>query len=362
MKELILPDSVSWILSTVNNCTALERVVFGANFGSVNYWSFGGNINCKAYDFSRCQKIPTIDLYDNPDYYVFLDMPDACEIIVPPELLDEWRSATNWTMFADHIVAAESVADNGTSDEVYNSTEERLEAIEGNVEKVYEAGTDTGFEAGKQAEWNAFWDGFQDYGNRTEYNTAFRKWNDAIFKPKYDIRPIEATQMFNGTNIKDIAGALRRAGVVLDLSQCTAFRMAFYTADIEYVPVVDTRATTDDSANGALYYLFASSTILKSIEKIILKPNGSQVFNGTFHWLPNLEEVRFEGVIGQNGLDLKDSTKLSKASIESIIKCLSTTTSGLAVTLSKTAKEAAFTTDEWSALIATKPNWTISLI
>jgi hypothetical protein len=362
MKELILPDSVTWIASTINGCTALERVVFGANFGAINYWAFEGNVNCKVYDFSRCLQIPTIDLYDDPMYSVFSDMPDDCKIIVPAHLLDDWKRATNWTMFADHIVAAESVDDNGTSDEVYNTTEERLETIEGNVSKVYEAGSDTGFEAGKQAEWNAFWDGFQDYGNRTEYNMTFRKWNDAIFKPKYDIRPIDATQIFNGTNIKDIAGALRRAGVVLDFSQCTTFRMAFYTAVIEYIPVVDTRAATDDSANGALYYLFASTTILKSIEKIILKPNGSQVFNGTFHWLPNLEEVRFEGVIGQNGLVLKDSTKLSKASIENIISCLSTTTSGLAVTLSKTAKEAAFTTDEWSALIATKPNWTISLI
>jgi hypothetical protein len=131
---------VAWIASTINGCTALERVVLGANFGAINYWAFEGNVNCKVYDFSRCLQIPTIDLYDDPMYSVFSDMPDDCKMLVPPHLLDEWKRATNWTVFADHIVAAESVADNGTSDEVYNTTEERLEAIEGNVEKVYEAG------------------------------------------------------------------------------------------------------------------------------------------------------------------------------------------------------------------------------
>jgi hypothetical protein len=67
-------------------------------------------------------------------------------------------------------------------------------------------------------------------------------------------------------------------------------------------------------------------------------------------------------VIGQKNFNVHWSPKLSKASIESIINALSSTTSGLTVTISKTAKEAAFTSAEWSALIATKSNWTISLV
>ena len=54
-------------------------------------------------------------------------------------------------------------------------------------------------------------------------------------------------------------------------------------------------------------------------------------------------------------------TKLSKASITSIINGLSADTSGNTVTLSKTAVNNAFTDDEWATLIATKSNWTISL-
>jgi hypothetical protein len=106
MKVLVLPDTLTYVMS-VNSCTALEKVIFGANFRSINYWSFEGNVNCKVYDFSRCLQIPTIDLYDDPMYSVFSDMPDDCKMLVPAHLLDDWKRATNWTMFADHIVAAE---------------------------------------------------------------------------------------------------------------------------------------------------------------------------------------------------------------------------------------------------------------
>lgn len=227
---------------------------------------------------------------------------------------------------------------------------------------------DQGFAEGKQAEHDAFWDAYQQNGQRAEYINCFRNgWCDTIFKPKYDICPVDAREMFSGSEIKDLAGALNSAGVVLDFSQCTNMKMAFYTcSELEAIPVVDTTATTDDSANGTFYYLFGNSPKLRSIEKIILKQSGSQVFTRPFNWAPELQEVRFEGVIGQNGLTFDEARKLSKASIESVINALSTTTSGLTVTFSKTAVNNAFTGgsdgSEWQALIATKPNWTISLV
>lgn len=372
MKVLVLPDTLTYVMS-VNSCTALEKVIFGANFRSLLYWSFEGNVNCKVYDFSRCLQIPTIDLYDDPMYSVFSDMPDDCKMLVPPHLLDDWKRATNWIVFADHIVAAESVADNGTSDEVYNTTEERLEVIEGNVEKVYEAGSDTGFEAGKQAEYDAIWDGFQQNGQRTDYDSAFRFWTDTMFKPKYDFRPTTAIGMFQSSNIKDVAGALTGAGVALDFSACPNLRLAFYNCpQLETVPIIDTTATKDDSASGTLYYLFGNDVQLRTVEKIILKQSGTQAFNGTFSSCGELRDVRFEGVIGQNGLSLSGSPSLRKASIENIINCLSAETSGLSITLSKYSVNKAFetsygsmdgtTSSEWQALIATKSNWTISLV
>ena len=108
--------------------------------------------------------------------------------------------------------------------------------------------------------------------------------------------------------------------------------------------------------------MFNGARNLVTIEKIIIKTDGSQVFNGAFDTCNSLENLTIEGTIGQNGLNLQWSTKLSRASIESIANALSSTTSGLSITLSKTAKEAAFTDTEWADLIATKSNWTINLI
>lgn len=45
------------------------------------------------------------------------------------------------------------------------------------------------FESGKQAQYDAFWDKFQNYGNRTKYPYAFYGdgWTTDILKPKYSI-------------------------------------------------------------------------------------------------------------------------------------------------------------------------------
>lgn len=84
-----------------------------------------------------------------------------------------------------------------------------------------------------------------------------------------------------------------------------------------------------------------------------------------------LRKIRFQGVIGLS-LDLSEAPVLSAASIENVISCLSGSTSGLTLTLSAAAVNAAFETAEgagdgsqsaaWAALIATKSNWTISLV
>ena len=108
----------------------------------------------------------------------------------------------------------------------------------------------------------------------------------------------------------------------------------------------------------------------KYIEKIIV--SASTQYNNTFRFFQNIEHCPFEGVIAQNGVDFTQSTKLDKESLSSVITCLSSTTTGLKVTLSKIAVNKAFETSEgandgstsaeWLALVNTKTNWTISLV
>lgn len=229
-------------------------------------------------------------------------------------------------------------------------------------EDVYDTGYNKGYAEGeadgKQSQYDEFWDNFQNNGKRTSYLFAFYNYNDNIFYPKYDmICTGSAVAMFSSGKITNLKDRLQECGVTLDTSGATAITEAFaYNSKLTNVPIVSTISAS------SIAYLFSGDPVLVGIEKVILKSDGSQAINKTFTNCYALENLTIEGTIGQNGLDLQWSTKLSKASITSVINALSTTTSGLSITLSKTAKEAAFTTNEWATLIATRTNWTINLV
>ena len=228
---------------------------------------------------------------------------------------------------------------------------------------------DEGYTAGQQAEYDQFWDVYQQNGNRRDYECAFAgvAWNDTTFKPKYDIRPISGTRLFGRTGITDLAGILNTLGVKLDLSQMVT---CIYLT--ENYPKLTTLPELNVTSMQDLSLFIYRAADLVSIEKIILKSDGSQKFGATsFGYLNALVEVIFEGVIGQNGFDIRQSVKLSKASLTSIINARSTTTSGLTVTVSLTAVNKALetasganngsTSAEWLALVNTRSNWTITL-
>lgn len=229
----------------------------------------------------------------------------------------------------------------------------------------YDKGTADGTEAGKQAEYNTFWDAFQDNGNRTDYYEAFAGigWTDETFAPKYNIVAKGNTRsLFDQTRITNLKGIFETRGLTLNLSGITNCQALFANSKVTHVPELDLSGCT------ALTQLFSYAYDVVSIDKIKVNFTGSG--NG-FTGCSNLEYVIFEGVIGGTGLDLSYANKLSKASWQSVISCLSATTTGLTVTGSLASVKAAFetapgandgnTSDEWLALTATKPNWTIAL-
>ena len=247
------------------------------------------------------------------------------------------------------------------------SIADKLKTIVENVPKVYEAG--------KDAEWSAFWDRFQQYGNRRRYsrgfsNSGFYGWSDEIFKPKYDIIcEGDCSYCFyaweNETIPTDIGAILKKQGVTLDTSKATSLEnfFAYGTRIIGELPVISCESATEYTSG-----LFRSVNVT-TIEKVIVTEKTN--YNGWFLYSNNLENIVFEGVIANNGLNLASPSKLSKESIISIINALSTTTSGLSVTFSNTAVNKAFETSngakdgstsaEWLALVGTRPNWTIAL-
>lgn len=200
-------------------------------------------------------------------------------------------------------------------------------------------GYEEGFEDGKQAEYDRFWDTYQNYGNKTNYDQAFTNshWVDAILRPKYPLK-------MEGTN-----------GGRQVFTGCTTL------TEIN-VPIY--------AKNTRLIYTFNNCTELKTIA--LLHMDGVTDFSNCFFGCDYLQNITIGGSIEKN-ISLAQSTKLNKASIESIMEALSLTATGQTLTLSKTAVDNAFHDPEgedvigsasadWNSLMESKPNWTITLV
>lgn len=194
------------------------------------------------------------------------------------------------------------------------STADKLTTIAKNMPKVYEAG--------QKSEYDDFWDNFQDRGNRTMYAYGFSGlgWSTEVFKPKYDMQPLNAGYMFARWNDKadqniNVAETLEKLGRVLDTSKNTTFGYFLMYGATPRLPVIDTTRAT--SLNN-----FSVNSSIFTIDKIILKDDGSQLVKTMFsNDHPNLTDVVIEGVIG-NDINLQTCTKLTVESLISFLKAL----------------------------------------
>lgn len=226
-----------------------------------------------------------------------------------------------------------------------------LEACE-NTEKI--------FFAGKQEEYDAFWDAKQpSKGAPTTMNGDFGgHWTVETFNPKYDIVPISCPNLFFGNYLKiDLVEHLKSIGRRLDFSQCGNQNSAFYMANF-------TRIGTA-SALGGYYNVFMDCKNLVTIDEWG-DAQGREMTGGgmtsTFSGCTALESIKIKGKFA-NDIYFHWSTKLKRASIESIVAALSDNVSGKKLQLSKTAVENAFpVSDDWSALVMAHQNWTITLL
>lgn len=231
--------------------------------------------------------------------------------------------------------------------------------LSGVYDAAYRAGSEDGQQAGIQAGQDAMWDYIQDHGNRTDYRYAFFYTGFQHIDPKYRITAANAESfMANMSSLETVNWDK------LDLSAASSLYCAFgfCTKLTEVDTDLGLRAETPTLFNA----IFRNCTSLTSVKKITAYP--AAVWKNSFDGCTALTHVIFDGTIGANGLNLQWSTGLDKESIESVILALSTQTSGLSVTLSKTAVDNAFPPDEngenaqWKTLIAQKDNWTISLV
>jgi hypothetical protein len=184
------------------------------------------------------------------------------------------------------------------------------------------------YEAGQKAEYDKFWDNFQDYGNRTNYTNAFRGgygFNNQNLYPKYDICLVgSVTYMFYGwsgysENVRKInfKERMTECGVVLDTSQATNLSYTFAYFYASELPTIDLIGLKETST-----LIFGDNyEYLKSIEKIIISET-TPISTSWFRSDTGLENLTIEGTIGQNGFNVQWSTKLTHDSLMSIINAL----------------------------------------
>ena len=80
------------------DCSGIESVVFKKSPKKIRNYAFYNMNACKTYDFSACSFVPILQAN------VF-DYSEKAKILVPKKLYDQWISATNWSKYADRIVA-----------------------------------------------------------------------------------------------------------------------------------------------------------------------------------------------------------------------------------------------------------------
>lgn len=205
---------------------------------------------------------------------------------------------------------------------------DKLTQIANDIPIIYESGYNSGFSDGlSKGEYDyfySFWDSFQQNGNRKYYPYAFSfGWNDENFNPQYPL---------------------------INLSQVTYM---FFNSEI-------TNVNVDIGINGIRAdAMFSQCKQLQTIKKLIVDENTTFASN-SFYQCEALENITIEGTIASD-INLQYSTKLSRASVESVINHLSDSTSGT-ITFNEAVLWNNYTPDAFEELIATKPNWTISLV
>jgi len=205
----------------------------------------------------------------------------------------------------------------------------------------FQEGYDDGFSVGEKSEYDRFWDGLQRNGEEyLYYGYAFANrdlWTqENIEKVKYKtLKANYVSVVFTGNT------------AITDLSM---FRFELVTNSSG----VQSRTTYSATFSGCTNLVKCMEI---NLDTVMSCPN---MFNNC----SALEELPVTGTLVATGLDLKSSTKLNKASITGIINALTDSILSVtpSITFSKTAVNNAFTDDEWTALAATKTNWTINLV
>ena len=218
------------------------------------------------------------------------------------------------------------------------SIADKLTTVAENVPKVYEAG--------KNAEYEAFWKTYTNNGNRTywRYGFAEQGWKDEIFNPPEGlVKPTDARAMFQNSFVTKVTKKQ------VDFSIATTMRDVFNSSKLTECEISAVKCAN-------LYTTFNACEVLETLSLDVSEITG---YNNTFSECAALKNLTINGVIALNGFNVQWSVNLTHDSLMSIINALadkSADTSGTVwtVTLGET-NIAKLTADEQN--IAINKGW-----
>lgn len=194
----------------------------------------------------------------------------------------------------------------------------------------FEDKIDAVYDSGKNAQYDEFWDAYQENGNRTNYRFAFAGcgWTADNFKPKYDIA---ITAINNNIELRTfdsvlISGSIKQTlesqGVELKFqnlgSTNTLFRFIYNCPNITELPILDFSSITGGDMGISMVCWLEE---LHTIEKLIFpttKVYSTGTGEGLLGYCPKLKNIVFEGVCCAS-LWLARSKELTADSVDSIL-------------------------------------------
>ena len=224
----------------------------------------------------------------------------------------------------------------------------------------YAEGQLSGLAHGKQAEYDRFWDAFQQNGNRIHYSFAFGSgWTAELFKPKYPVRPVIARYLIYSyapgntadfIDIPDFAQFCRENNVVLDFSECTNAEYALYSLKTKRFGVLDFSNCTN------LNNLFWADGGPETVDEFIASEI-TGFSTASFQFATNLTNITIGGIVGKS-IYFNACSKLTNESAQSVIDHLADLTGKTAQTLTFHADVGAGLTEAQKATVTAK-NWTL---